>query len=729
MLERWGSAVAARRRLILVAAILFALAGAWWGTGVFTRLVTGGFEDPGSSSAQADAQISRSLGGQSPDVIALYSSPTATAQSAGFRDRVEAEAQRLRALPGVASVASAYDGVPGLVSRDGHATYLVTRLTALDDSGKQAEYSAIKPQLTVPGLDTQVGGTVAVNVRMDDLSKSDVTRGEMIAMPLVLLLLIVIFGGVVAASLPVLIGGLAILGAFTVVRAISMATDMSTFAVNAITLLGLGMAIDYSLLLISRFRQELRSAPSTRQAIARTLATAGRTILVSGLLVILSLASLLIFPEVFLKSMALGGMAAILVAMISALTVLPAILAMLGHRINALRVPNPWRRSPASAASAASAAADAETGAWARLARSVMRRPVSYALAVAVVLAVLASPLLHLRFGSVDERVLPAGDPARTVAERVAADFNGTVSSPIQVLLKDASPAQVNDVRQRISELPAVSGAQVSAQRGDATLISASYTGGFAGTTALDAVREVRALPAPPGTRLLVGGDSASIQDEMNSLSNGLPWMLAIMAAVTFGVLLLAFGSVLLPLKAVVTNVASVAATFGALVWIFQDGHLSGLLGFTATGYLEPTVLILVLAELFGLATDYEVFLLSRVREQWDATGDNTTAVAAGLQRTGRIITAAAALLIVVTAGFATGQIVLTKLIGIGMSFGIFLDATLIRALLGPATMRLLGRWNWWAPGPLGRLHRRVRLDQDPAKPGPVQVLTSEGSL
>ena len=726
MLERWGSVVAARRRLILGAAILLALLGAWWGTGVFTRLVTGGFEDPGSSSAQANAQISRSLGGQSPDVIALYSSPAATAQSPGFRDRVEAEARRLRTLPGVASVASAYDGVPGLMSRDGHETYLVIRLTALDDSGKQAEYNAIKPQLTVPGLDTQVGGTVAVNVRMDDLTKSDVTRGEMIALPLVLLLLIFIFGGVVAASLPVLIGILAILGAFTVVRAISMATDVSTFAVNAITLLGLGMAIDYSLLLINRFRQELRSAPSAEQAVARTLATAGRTILVSGLLVILSLASLLIFPEVFLRSMALGGMAAILVAMISALTVLPAILAMLGHRINALRVRNPWRHSPAKAASSA---AEGETGAWARLARSVMRRPVAYALAVVVILAVLASPLLHLRFGSVDERVLPAGDQARTVAERVATDFNGTVSSPILVLLKDGSPAQVNGVRQQIDRLPAVTGARVSAQRGDATLISASYTGGFAGTTALDAVHEIRALPAPPGTQLLVGGDSASIQDEMNSLNSGLPWMLAIMAAVTFGVLLLAFGSVLLPLKAVVTNVASVAATFGALVWIFQDGHLSGLLGFTATGYLEPTVLILVLAELFGLATDYEVFLLARVREQWDATGDNTTAVATGLQRTGRIITAAAALLIVVTAGFATGQIVLTKLIGIGMSFGIFLDATLIRALLGPATMRILGRWNWWAPGPLGRLHRRVRLDQGSAQPGPVQVLTSEGSL
>jgi trehalose monomycolate/heme transporter len=732
MLERWGSVVAARRRLILVAAILLALLGAWWGTGVFNSLVTGGFEDPGSSSAQANAQISRSLGSQSPDVIALYSSPAVTAQSPGFRDRVEAEARRLRALPGVASVASAYDGTPGLVSRDGHATYLVIRLKALDDSGKRAAYEAIKPQLSVPGLVTQVGGTVAVNDRMDALTKSDVTRGEMFAMPVVLLLLIFIFGGVVAASLPVFIGGFAILGAFTVTRAITMATDVSTFAVNAITLLGLGMAIDYSLLMINRFRQERRSAPSTAQAVARTLATAGRTILVSGLLVILSLASLLIFPEVFLRSMALGGMSAVLVAMVSALTVLPAILALLGHRIDALRVPNVWPRrrpAPANAPAAGSAAASAETGAWARLARSVMRRPVAYVAAVTVILAVLALPLLHMRLGSVDERVLPPGDPARTVAERVATEFNGTAPSPILVLLEDASPAQVNDLRQDIGKLPEVTGAQVSAQRGGTTLISASYSGGFAGTAALDTVREVRAVPAPPGTRLLVGGDSAAIQDEMSSLSHGLPWMLAIMAALTFGVLLLAFGSVLLPVKAVLTNVGSVAATFGVLVWIFQDGHLAGPLGFTATGSLEPTVLILVLAELFGLATDYEVFLLAQIREQWDATGDNTTAVATGLQRTGRIITAAAALLIVVTAGFATGQIVLTKLIGIGMSFGIFLDATLIRALLGPAVMRLLGRWNWWAPGPLGRLHRRVRLDQDRPQPAPAHLLGSEKSL
>jgi RND superfamily putative drug exporter len=716
MLERWGRVVAARRRLILVAGLLVAVVGAAWGTGVFSRLVTGGFEDPGSASARASAQITRALGSQTPDVLALYSSRTVTVRSPGFRDRVEAEARRLRAQPGVASVASGYDGAPGLISRDGHATYLVIRLTALDDSGKRAEYEAVRPLLDVAGLTTQVGGSVAVNDRIDALTKSDVTRGEMIAMPLVLILLVLIFGGVVAAGMPLLVGGLAILGALAVTRAITTVTDVSTFAVNTITLLGLGMAIDYSLLVISRFRRELRPGEPTAAAVARTMATAGRTVLVSGLLVALSLASLLIFPEVFLKSMALGGIAAVLVAMVSALTVLPALLAVLGRRVDALRV-DAWRRRrsrvTAAAGTGTTGAGTTGTGttggAWARLAGSVMRRPVRYAVGVVTILAVLALPLLQLRLGSVDERVLPAGDPARVVAERVATEFTGTAPAPVLVLLDGATSTQAAAMRQRIGGLPDVTGATLGRERGGATLISASYAGGFAGTQALNAVGEIRALTPPAGVRLFVGGDPATVKDEMTSLSGGLPWMLAIMALATFVVMLLAFGSVLLPVKAVLTNVASIGATFGVLVWLFQDGHLAGALGFTATGSLEPTVLILVLAVLFGLATDYEVFLLSQVSEQWRATGDNTTAVATGLQRTGRIITAAAALLIVVTAGFATGQIVVTKLIGVGMAVGIFLDATLIRVILVPATMRLLGRWNWWAPGPVRTLRACAR--------------------
>ena len=718
MLIRWASFITRRRKVVLAAVLLLAVTGAVWGTGVFSRLGAGGFEDPGSQSAHADAAISATFGGRNPDVIAVYSSPTAVAGSAGFRDAVTGVERRLRAVPGVASVVSGYDGAPGLVSRDRHATYLIIRLAALDDSAKRAAYTALRPLLAAPGLTTAISGSVAVEDRVDAITKSDVTRGEMLAMPLLLLLLIIIFGGVVAASMPLLVGILAILGAFTVTRLITLVTDVSTFAANTITLLGLGMAIDYSLLIISRYRDELRSGLGTEQALGRAVATAGRTVLVSGLLVAASLASLLIFPEVFLRSMAFGGIAAVGVAMITALTALPAALAVLGPRINALRVRPPRRLAGRRGTGGAG------TGWWGRLAGSVMSRPVRYVAAVLAVLTVLALPLAHLATGSVDERVLPTGDPVRTAAGQVAGEFPGNAQSPIFVLVTGTTPAELTAVRDQVARVPDVTAASVSGAAGAEGLITVSYPGTFAGAQASDAVRGIRALRPPPGVRLQVGGDPADIRDEIGSLASRLPWMLAIMALVTIGVLLIAFGSVLLPVKAVVTNVGSIAATFGALVWVFQDGHLAGPLGFTATGTLEPTVLILILAVLFGLATDYEVFLLSRVREAWDATGDNRRSVAEGMQRTGRIITAAALLLVVVTGAFATGDIVVTKMIGIGMALGIALDATAVRALLVPATMRLLGRWNWWAPPPVARLHRRVNLEGRP--PSPVYV--SEGA-
>jgi uncharacterized membrane protein YdfJ with MMPL/SSD domain len=715
MLTWWGRGVVAHRRLAVVAALVLVAVGVGWGAGVFARLASGGFEDPGSESARAAKRIAGELGNQNPDVLALYSSRTATVDDPSFRNPVAATAGRLRTLPAVAGVTSYYDsGSPSLLSRDRHATYVVIRLRALDDSGKRAEYDAIRSELDAPGLTTQIGGTVAIGARVDEITKSDVARGEMVAMPIVLILLIFIFGGVVAAGMPLLIGVLAVLGALTATRAITLVTDVSTFAINSITLLGLGMAIDYSLLVINRFREELRAGNDTARAVERTVATAGRTVLVSGLLVTLSLASLLIFPQVFLRSMAWGGMAAVLIAMLSSVTVLPAVLAMLGPRINAWRVPTPWRRTRMSAVNDR----PDEYGGWARLARSVMRRPVRYIAAVVLVLTTLALPLLHVRFGSVDERVLPPESDGRLVAARIATQFHGAAPAPIQALIEGASPTQTNDLLARVRALPDVTGAQMTAHQGRTWLISAGYDGAFAGQRARDAVREIRELDAPTGVQMLVTGDPAVTADGMSSLGARLPWMLTLMAAATLAVLLLAFGSVLLPIKAVLMNIVSIAASFGVLVWGFQDGHLAGLLGFTSTGHLEPTVLILILAVLFGLATDYEVFLLARVREQWDATADNTDAVATGVQRTGRIITAAALLLAVVTAGFASGQIVITKLIGVGMVVGIALDATLIRALLVPATMRLLGRWNWWAPGPLTSLYRRYGIHR-PTEPVP----------
>lgn len=708
MFAWWSSTVIRARWLVLAGALVVAVVGVVWGSGVFGSLTNGGFDDPASDSAKVQ-QIAARLGAQSPDVVVLYSSRSATVDDFAFRGPVSAALHALEQRREVAHVVSYYQeagAVGALVSRDRHATYAVITLTAPDDTGKRSAYQSLRPALDVRGVRAQVGGRTALSVVTDDLTKQDVSQGEMVAMPVVLVLLVFIFGGLVAAGMPLLIGVLSILGSLALTRLVTEITDVSTFAVNTITLLSLGMGIDYSLLIINRFREHLRAGKDTRAALAATMTTAGRTVLVSGTMICLSLASLLIFPQVFLRSMGLGGIAAVLLAMTGALTVLPALLAVLGPRINALRIPLPGRNRRTRQA------ADPSSGVWARLARAVMRRPVRYLVAVVAVLAILAIPFGHAHFGGTDERILPSGSGPRVVAARIQTEFPGGATDPIQVVLRGATPLQAQQVVTRIQAQPGITGVQPTASRGDTTLLRAGYTGAATGHQADDAVHAIRSLPTPAGVTMLVGGRSAQDLDRIHSLADHLPWMAAIMATVTLVLLFLAFGSVLLPIKAVVVNLVSIGASFGVVVWIFQDGHLSHLLGFTPTGFLEPSTPVFLLAVLFGLATDYEVFLLARVREEYDATGDNTTAVATGLQRTGQIITSAALLLIVVVAAFATGQVVFAKIIGIGMLTAVTVDAALVRTLLVPAAMRLLGRWNWWAPGPLATVYRRYGISE-----------------
>jgi RND superfamily putative drug exporter len=341
-----------------------------------------------------------------------------------------------------------------------------------------------------------------------------------------------------------------------------------------------------------------------------------------------------------------------------------------------------------------------------------MRRPVVYALGVVAVLALFAAPFTRVQWGGFDEQVLPADTEARIVAQAIRSDFPGGAPDPIAVLVSGAPAAEAQAFAARIGTVEGVTGARVTASRGTSSVISVGFAGPPTAAAARDAVAAIRDLPAPAGAEVLVTGRPAYDLDLLQSLSAKLPWMALIMAGATILLLFLAFGSVVLPLKAVLMNLVSIGASFGVVVWIFQDGHLEGLLRFESTGFIEPSNMILVLAVLFGLATDYEVFLLSRVREEWDRTGDNTAAVAAGLQHTGRIITAAALLLIVVVAGFATGGVTVIKTIGVGMIVAIIVDATLVRALLVPATMRLLGRWNWWAPGPLAKVYRRYGISE-----------------
>ena len=438
------------------------------------------------------------------------------------------------------------------------------------------------------------------------------------------------------------------------------------------------------------------------------MATAGRTVAFSGLTVAIALGSLLFFPQVFLRSMGFGGMAAVLVAMLAALTVLPALLAVLGPKVDSLRIPILGRRRPVDPTAE-------QHGAWYRLARSVMRRPVAYVAVIVPLLLIAGLPFLRVEFGGVDHRALPEGTESRVVSEALLTEFpgGGTTTHRPGGHLRGRHGVRRGPGQPRRVRRPADRAARRPVRRGDRgrgrLRAGRRYgTGSRASPTeARDLVGEVRAVPAPEGAEVLVGGRAADLRDLLSSLGSTLPWMGLFVVGVTLVLLFLAFGSVVLPVKAVVMNVLSLAASFGALVWIFQDGHLSSLLGFTSTGAVEATQPILMLAIAFGLSMDYEVFLLSRMREQWDRTGDNTEAVATGLQRTGRIITSAALLLVVVIGAFATSGIVFIKMIGIGLVIAIIIDATLVRALLVPATMRLMGKWNWWAPAPLARFWSR----------------------
>lgn len=699
----WGRTVVRLRWLVLAAAAGLLIVGGVWGTGVFADLTAGGFSDPASESAIAQDRIAAEVGDQGTDLVVLYTSGAGPVDDPAVAGPVTGTLAALRQHPMVASVVSWYDTQdPELISQDRRATYAAVNLTPQDEDQLLDAYRQVEPLLAAPGLETQVGGVVAFFEQSNQQTEHDVVRAELISFPILLGLLVFIFRGLVAALTPLLIGALAILGAFVATRLLTLVSDVSIFSINIITVIGLGMAIDYSLFVVSRFREELAGGHSVDEAVARTLATAGRAVMVSGLTTMLALASLLIFPHVFLRSMAFGGIAAIGVAMFASLTVLAALLATLGHRINAGRVPLPWRHRPA--------AGEIGQGGWARLAESVMRRPVLYLVGVLAVLAVLASPALRAEFGGFDERVLPPGAEPRVVADRIAAEFPPSESDPIQVLVSGAPPVQAQAYAAQVARLPEVAGAQVTSQPGESTLVTASYQGGPTGEQAWQAVRAIRDLPAPAGAEVLVGGRTAADLDLVDDLRAGLPWMLLLMASAIMVVLFLAFGSVVLPVKTVLLNLVSIGAAIGVVVWGFQDGHLAGLLDFTTTGFVQPAMLLLMLAVLFGISTDYQVFLLSRIREEWDRTGDNRGSVAYGLQRTARIITAAALLLIVVVGGFAAGEMAFVKLLGIGMIVAIAVDATLVRALLVPAAMRLLGRWNWWAPGPLTGIYRRYGI-------------------
>ncbi|MGM1059742.1 MMPL family transporter [Saccharothrix sp. Mg75] len=688
MFAKWGALAHRRRWVVLIATVVLAVAGGVWGLGVFDKLSQGGYEAPDSEAARATEVAQEAFGRQGGDVLAVYGTTDPA--------KLQQVSEQLADLPrdAVQTV------LPPVPSPSGDKSLVVITLASGDSNTQIKQYEQIADRLAVGGLDPLVGGFVPTQKAISDMSASDLTKAEAVSLPIVLLLLVVIFGGLVAASLPVLVGGLSILGSLGVLHAVSYGADVNSFAVNVASLLGLGMAIDYGLFMVGRFREELAAGREVPDAVRRTVMSAGRTVVFSATLLVIALAGLLLFPQGFLKSLSYGGMAAVAIAALVSLTLLPALLGVLGHRVDKLAVP--WRKDKAPS----------EAG-WRRLAGRVMKRPVLVALPIVLLLLGLGAPFLGVKFGEVTEKVLPEGNEVRVAAETINDDFAELSNSGFRIVITgDPRPAEVQEFLGRVGAVPGVGEARVAAEPvGGVWSATAGLDQDALGDASKQALRDVRALDGP-GDEVLVGGSTAVVSDSLDAIAEKLPWMVLLLAGATFVLMFLAFGSVLLPIKAVVMSALSLSATFGVLVWVFQEGHGASLLNVTPAP-LESGIVVLMAAVVFGLSTDYEVFLLSRMVEARGRGASTEEAVTAGLAKTGRVITAAALLLIVVTGAFAFSQITMMRFVGVGMILALALDATVVRMLLVPAVMRLLGDAAWWAPGPLRRVQRRVALHDE----------------
>jgi uncharacterized membrane protein YdfJ with MMPL/SSD domain len=699
------------RRVLVVAVLAAAIAGAF-GFGVAQHMSPYGADDPATQSVQAtnrfEAAAHRKI---DPGIVAIVSA--GGVHSSAARRRVDQVAGQLRAEPGVASARSYYDTRdPSMVSRDGRSTYVVAYFKQRSDKQLNDAAQRIEDRFAGQG-DLRLGGEQIADAQANTQVGRDLARAELFAFPFIFVLSLLFFRSLVAALLPPLIGGLAIVATFFALRLVAGFADLSVFALNFVTGLGLGLAIDYSLFMVSRYREEAATSGFGLEALRRTLQTAGRTIVVSSLTVAAAVASLAIFPQRFLYSMGIAGAVVALVAATLALVVLPALLTVLGPRVNAL-APT-WLQRAADRD-----ARPAHSGAWYRLSRFVMRRPGRVAVLSAGLLIALGIPFAGIRFVSVTPSVLPHSASARQVDDALARDFPPNRTSPVEVIVgAPADSPQVRAVAARIARLPDVSAVAPARPGGphEALLAVASVQRPLSGATK-QLVRNIRAIHAP--VYIGVAGQTASLLDLEHSLGAHLPAVLAVIVAATLIVLFLFTGSVVLPLKAVLMNALSLSAVLGILVLIFQDGRLQGLLSYSSQGALDATQPIFLSAVAFGLATDYGVFLLSRIKEARDSGVPDSEAVAVGIERTGRIVTAAAVLFAVAIGAFATSELVFIKELGLGTALAVLIDASIVRALLVPALMALLGSWNWWAPKPLRRLHDRIGLRESRPRTTPT---------
>jgi RND superfamily putative drug exporter len=633
-------------------------------------------------------------------------------RSAAAKARVDQVAASLRHSPDVARVLSFYDTHDrAMVARDGRSTYVLAYFKPRSDARLKVDAQAIENRFNGQ-RDVQLGGDQIANAQVNTQVGHDLEHGELLAFPFIFLLSLLFFRSGVAAFLPPLLGGLSIIMTFFALRIVTSFVDLSVFALNFVTGMGLGLAIDYSLFMVSRYREESAKQGFGLEALRTTLQTAGRTILFSSLTVAAAVASLAIFPQRFLYSMGIAGAIVVLLAAALALVVLPAILAVLGPRVNAL--------APKRLARAADREArPAEAGFWYRLSRFVMRRPGRVAIASAAVLIAVGIPFAGIKFIPVTAGVIPQTLSARQVDDTLNREFPPNRTEPLQVVVgAPARSRQVVALRARLGRLPDVAAVSPAEPAGRAlSLVSVAPVASSLSDRTQQLAHRVRDLREP--YYVGVAGQTASFVDLEHSLGSHLPAVLAVVVGATLLILFLMTGSVVLPIKAVLMNTLGLSAMFGILVWIFQDGHLQGLLSFTSLGAIDATQPIFLFAVGFGLATDYGVFLLSRIKEARDSGLSNTDAVALGLERTGRIVTAAAALFAVALGAFATSSIAFIKELGLGAALTVLIDASVIRALLVPSLMKLLGKWNWWAPAPLRRLHQRIGLREGGAGASP----------
>jgi len=708
-----GSLVVRRARLVLVVAMLAVVGFGVLGFGAFGKLKTGGFADPGAGSTTAQTLTDQRFGG-SVGVVLLVHAEAGTVDGAPARAAGAEAARRLAAVPGVSNVVSYWrTRDPGLRSKDGRYA-LVLGSTKSDRTLSSSQLAGLRSH--TGQVEVTVGGSAAIgNDILAQVTKS-LRTAEGIAVPIILALLVFAFGSVVAALLPLAIGMIAIFGTFAELDLLGSVTNVAIYAINLTTALGLALAIDYALLMISRFREELGRGQEPAQAVVRSVQTAGRTIVFSGATVVAALAVLLIFPMYFLRSFAYAGIGVVLISVAAAVVVLPALLAVLGRRVNSGRLPWARNREPSTAAPL-----------WGRLAGQVMRRPALLAIPVLAVLMLLALPLRHVQFGTPDDRVLPASTQSRAVGDVLREDFTGNSTTALNVVTGGpAGRAALTAYATRLSGLAGVARVETSVAtfaggtavpdsanpalaRPTAQRLSVVSAADPRSTAAKDLVRTVRGLPGPGGVRVYVGGQTAELIDTTHAIGTRLPLAGLLIVLTTFLVLFLFTGSVVQPIRALALNAVTLAATAGLLVWIFQDGHLSGPLGFTAQP-LDTSMLVLLFCIAFGLSMDYEVIVLSRIKELHDQGRDNHTAVTAGLTRSGRIVTTAAALIAVTFFANATATVSFLKLLGIGAGFAVLIDATLVRAVLVPACQRILGRAAWYAPAPLRRLNTRIGL-------------------